>query len=195
MNLRAIPNLTVIRPADATETVEAWRAALLNTDGPTAIILTRQRLPVLDRTRCAPAKELQRGAYVLWESGHGRPVVILIATGSETHIALEGGKRLAGEGIGVRVVSAPSWEFFDQQPADYRESVLPTAVRRRVAVEAGIKLGWEHYVGLDGAIVGLDGFGASAPGEILFEKFGITVENLVDQIKVLLQGGEAEACR
>jgi transketolase len=148
--------------------------------------LTRQKLPVLDRTELASAEALQRGGYVLWQSADGTPDVIVIGTGSETHIALEAGKKLATEGVRVRVVSLPSWELFDQQPADYRESVLPSAVRARVAVEAGIKLGWEHYIGLDGAVVGMQGFGASAPGKILYEKFGITAESVVARAKALL---------
>ena len=143
MNFRAIPNLTVIRPADAAEAVETWRMALLNTHGPTAIIFTRQTVPILDRTQCAPAEGLRCGGYILWQSVKGTPEVILIGTGSETHTALEAGKKLAAEGIGVRVVSLPSWELFDGQPADYRETVLPRGVKARVAVEAGIKLGWE----------------------------------------------------
>jgi transketolase len=187
MNLRAVPNLTVIRPADATETAEAWRAALLNTDGPTALIFTRQKVPVLDRSRYAPAEGLQRGGYVLWRSDGGTPDTILIGAGSETHIALEAGEKLAAEGIKVAVVSLPSWELFDRQPADYRESVLPANVRARVAVEAGVKLGWEHYVGLDGAVVGMEGFGASAPAQVLYEKFGITAEAVVTQAKAMVK--------
>jgi transketolase len=186
MNLRAVPNLTVIRPADVTESSEAWRAALLNKNGPTALIFSRQKLPVLDRTLHASGEGVQRGGYVLWESDGGTPDVILIGTGSETHVALKAGKQLAAEDIKARVVSLPSWELFDQQPADYRESVLPPAVRARVAVEAGIELGWEHYVGLGGAVVGMRGFGASAPDRILYEKFGITAENVVAQAKALL---------
>jgi len=186
MNLRAVPNLTVIRPADATETAEAWRAALLNSSGPTALIFSRQNLPVLDRTRYPSDQGVQRGGYVLWESDGGAPDVILIGTGSETHVALEAGKQLSAVGIQARVVSLPSWELFDRQAADYRESVLPPDVRTRVAVEAGTELGWEHYVGLDGAVVGMDGFGASAPAPILYEKFGITAENVVGQAKALL---------
>jgi transketolase len=193
MNLRAVPNLTVIRPADATESAEAWRAALLNKNGPTALIFSRQKLPVLDRTLHASGEGVQRGGYVLWESDGGTPDVILIGTGSETHIALQAGKQLAAEGIKVRVVSLPSWELFDRQPVDYRESVLPPAVRARVAVEAGIELGWEHYVGLDGAVVGMRGFGASAPDRVLYEKFGITAENVVAQAKALL-GQRTTAC-
>ncbi|HEV57000.1 MAG TPA: transketolase [Phycisphaerales bacterium] len=186
MNLRAVPNLTVIRPADATETAEAWRAALLNRNGPTALIFSRQNLPVLDRTEYASAEGVQRGGYVLWNADGGDPDVILIGTGSETHVALEAGKQLAAEGLKARVVSLPSWELFDRQPADYRESVLPPDVRARVAVEAGTRLGWEHYVGLDGAVVGLNGFGASAPAPVLYEKFGITAEAAVAAAWALL---------
>jgi transketolase len=187
MSLRAVPNLTVIRPADAAETVEAWRMALLKTDGPTALVFTRQGVPVLDRTEYAPAENLKRGGYILWESANVAPEVILIGTGSETHIALEAGKQLAAQGVGVRVVALPSWELFDQQPAQYRETVLPPNVTARVAVEAGITLGWEHYVGLEGAIVGMRSFGASAPAQVLYEKFGITVEAVVQTAKGLIK--------
>jgi transketolase len=186
MNLRAIPNLTVIRPSDAAETVEAWRMALLNTEGPTVLIFTRQNLSVFDRTECERAEGLQHGGYILWQSTSGTPEVIVIGTGSETHIALEAGKTLASEGISARVVSLPSWEIFDRQPQEYRESVLPTDVKARVAVEAGIKLGWEHYVGLEGAVIGMESFGASAPYKVLFEKFGITAEHVVKAAKDLL---------
>lgn len=186
MGLRSVPGLTVIRPADATETVEAWRAALLNGNGPTALVLTRQDVPTLDRNTFPSARELHRGAYVLWDSGEGDPDVILIGTGSEVFIALDAGRRLAAEDLNVRVVSMPSWELFDRQAADYRESVLPGAVRRRVAVEAGMKLGWERYVGLDGAVVGMDRFGASAPAEVLYEKFGITADAVVAEVRKLL---------
>jgi len=187
MNLRAIPNLTVIRPADAAETVEAWRMALLKSDGPTAIIFTRQGVPVLDRKECAQAEGLQRGGYILWQSGRDVSEVILIGTGSETHIALEAGKRLATEGIDVRVVSLPSWELFDHQPVDYRETVLPPSAKVRVAVEAGIKLGWEHYIGLEGMVVGMESFGASAPASVLYEKFGITSDRVAQAAKELLK--------
>ncbi|HJX38098.1 MAG TPA: transketolase [Anaerolineae bacterium] len=186
MNLRAVPNLTVIRPADATETAEAWRVALLNRRGPTALVFTRQELPVLDRRELAPAAGLQQGAYVLWEASVAAPEVILIGTGSEVHIALEAGRQLASLAINVRVVSMPSWELFDRQPASYRDGVLPPAVKARVAVEAGITLGWEHYVGLEGAVVGMKGFGASAPGEVLYEEFGITATHVVAQAKALI---------
>jgi transketolase len=180
MGLRSVPGLTVIRPADALETAEAWRAALLNARGPTALIFTRQDVPMLDRAVCAPAEGLHRGAYVLWQSAQGMPEVILIGTGSEVSVALDAGRRLAGEGVNVRVVSMPSWELFDGQPAEYREAVLPGSVEARVAVEAGIRLGWEHYVGLKGRVVGMDGFGASAPAEVVFQQFGITVDAVLE---------------
>jgi transketolase len=189
MGLRAVPNLTVIRPADATETVEAWKAALQRAEGPTALVLTRQELPVFDRTKYAPAEGLQRGAYVLWESGDGAPEVIIIGTGSEVHIALEAGGKLAQEGVRTRVVSLPSWGIFDQQPAEYRESVLPPAVRARVAIEAGAKLGWEHYVGLEGAVIGLDHFGASSPYKAIYEHFAITSQAVIEAAKRLLGRG------
>jgi transketolase len=187
MSLRAIPGLTVIRPADACETVEAWRAALLNSQGPTALIFSRQTLPILIQSELAAAGNLHQGGYVLWDSSKIGPQVILIGTGSEVAIVLEAGQKLATEGIRVRVVSLPSWELFDRQPAAYRERVLPPDVRNRVAVEAGIRLGWEHYVGLDGAMVGMDGFGASAPANVLYEKFGITVEKVVEAAKARIK--------
>jgi len=185
MSLRAVPNLNVIRPADATETAEAWRAALLNDTGPTVLVFSRQKLPVLDRSVYTPAEGLQRGGYVLWESDPS-PEVILLGTGSETHLALEAGRELAGEGVKVRVVSLPSWELFDRQPEEYREGVLPRAVRARVAVEAATTLGWEHYVGLDGAVVGMTGFGASAPAPELYERFGITAGRIAEAARTLL---------
>ena len=186
MSLRVVPNLTVIRPADATETVEAWKAAVQRRDGPTALVFTRQNLPVLDRAKYAPADGVQRGGYVLWQGSKGQPDVILIGTGSEVHIALEAGEKLAADGVNVRVVSLPSWELFDQQPTDYRESVLPAAVRARVSVEAGAKVGWEHYLGLEGIAIGLDHFGASAPYKTIYEHFGITADAAVEAAKGLL---------
>ena len=192
MSLRAVPNLTVIRPADATEAAESWRAALLNTTGPTVLVYSRQKLPVLDRGAYAPADGLQKGGYVLWEND-ASPEVILMGTGSETHVALEAGLKLAGEGVRARVVSLPSWELFDSQPEEYRESVLPRAVRARVAVEAGITLGWEHYVGLDGAVVGMRGFGASAPAPELYERFGITAGHAAEEARAQLAARKAPA--
>lgn len=187
MNLRDVPNMTVIRPADANETVEAWRFALENQDGPTALILTRQNVPVLKRAELAPASCLMRGGYVLYDSSTILPQVILIATGSEAAIALDAAKKLVGEGMRVRVVSMPSWEIFDAQPTDYRESVLPSSVRARLSLEAGIKSGWEHYTGLDGVAVGMDSFGASAPASVLYEKFGLTADSAAAQAKKLIK--------
>jgi transketolase len=187
MNLRAVPDLTVIRPADANETVEAWKAALLHENGPSALIFSRQNLSVLNRSEFSPASGLQRGGYVLWDSSPGKPEIILIGTGSEVSIALEAGKKLSADGYRTRVVSLPSWEIFDRQPVEYRNQVLPPDVRARVSVEAGVKLGWEHYVGLDGAIVGMDRFGASAPAKVLYEKFGITAECVVQAAKALMK--------
>lgn len=176
--LRAIPNLTVFRTADATETAEAWQAAIMNQNGPTALVLSRQNLPILDRNVFTPAAETQKGGYVLWESENDLKLII-IGTGSETHIALEAGRALAQEGMGVRVVSLPSWEAFDRQSAEYRESVLPARIRSRISIEAATPLGWEHYIGLDGIVIGIDHFGASAPAEVLYKEFGITVENVI----------------
>ena len=187
MSLRNIPNLTVIRPADAAEVVEAWRFAILNRKGPTTLIFTRQNVPNLDRSEYASARNLRKGGYILWESAEGLPEVILIGTGSDLHIALEAGKKLAEEKIHVRVVALPSWEIFDGQPEEYREKVLPSSVKARVAVEAGIRQGWEHYVGLEGAVVGMDGFGASAPASVLYEKFGITEEHVIQAAKKLVK--------
>jgi len=186
LSLRAIPNLTVIRPADAAETVEAWKEALQNRQGPTALILSRQNLPVLTGEGMGSATDLTKGAYILWETAPNTPEAILIGTGSEVMIALEAGRKLAAKGIKVRVVSMPSWELFDRQPAVYRNQILPPAVKVRVAVEAAAKLGWEHYVGLDGKVVGMDGFGASAPANVLYEKFGITAEQVAQMAQTLL---------
>ena len=178
MGMRLVPNLTVIRPADAREAVEAWRAALLNREGPTALVFTRQALPVLNEPDLAQAGNLGKGGYILWESSQLLPQAILIGTGSEVAVALAAGRKLAAQGIRIRVVSLPSWEIFERQPAAYREQVLPPSIRVRVAVEAGIRLGWERYTGLDGAVVGMDGFGASAPAKVLYEKFGITPDHV-----------------
>ncbi len=188
MNLRAVPNLHVLRPADATETVEAWKAAIRRQDGPSVLVLTRQELPIFDWNEYRVSEGVKKGGYILWENTPV-PDVILIGTGSETHIALEAGKRLGDEGINVRVVSMLSWELFDAQPATYRESVLPPDVRARVAVEAATTLGWEHYVGLDGIVIGMRGFGASAPASVLYEKFGITADNVTQAAKSLLAKG------
>ncbi|HEX2950581.1 MAG TPA: transketolase [Armatimonadota bacterium] len=186
MNLRTIPNFTLIRPADATETAEAWRAALQHTGGPVALVFTRQKLPVIDRTKYASAAGLHKGGYILWQSSDSQPDIILMATGSEVFITLQAGETLAKQHVNVRVVSMPCWKLFDQQPQDYRESVLPNTVRKRISVEAGAKIGWEHYVGLDGKIIGLDHFGASAPGETVMEKYGFTTQHIVEVAQELL---------
>ena len=183
--LRAIPGLRVIRPADAAETVEAWRAALTG-PGPTCLILTRQNLPVLDRVGAAPGGGVARGAYVIADAPQAKPDVILIATGSEVAVALGAQKALAEKGVAARVVSMPCWDLFDAQPLAYREAVLPPGVTARLAVEAGIPQGWHKYVGAQGEIVGMTRFGASAPAPVLFEKFGFTPANVAARAMRLL---------
>jgi len=185
MSLREIPGLVVSRPADATETVEVWRAAIARRNGPTVMAFTRQNLPVLDRSELASASGVLKGGYTLWESSDS-PRIIIIATGSEVHIALEAGKTLGDEGTAVRVVSMPSCDVFDDQPKEYRDQVLPPSVRARVSVEAGSTKGWERYVGLDGASIGMTGYGASAPAGTLYEKFGITAERVADEARKLV---------
>ena len=190
MGLRAIPKITVLRPADATETVEAWKEAIGGAAGPKVLVFTRQNLPILDRNEFAPAEGVRRGGYILWET-NSSPEVILIATGSEVHIAVEAASVLDKKGVSVRVVSMPSWELFDAQPMEYRESVLPHAVRVRLSIEAGSTIGWERYVGLDGKAIGMDRFGASAPASELYKQFGLTRERLVEEAEMLLSGRKA----
>lgn len=185
--LRAIPGLVVLRPSDATETAAAWYWAMEYKDGPVALILTRQKVPVLDRSGLAPATLLSRGAYVLAEAPGGRPQAIVMASGSEVHVALAAQRLLADDGIAVRVVSMPSWELFARQEAPYRHEVLPPHISARVAVEAGVPLGWERWVGERGSIVAVERFGASAPGEVVFEKFGFTADRVAREIKETLQ--------
>ena len=182
MSLRMVPNMTMIRPADANETVAAWRLAMEHRTGPVGLVLTRQKLPVLDP---AKARGAAQGAYVLEEASQA-PRLILLATGSEVHLALAARAALEGEGIPTRVVSMPCWEIFARQPEAYREAVLPAAVKARVSIEAGVTFGWERWVGGAGASIGLDHFGASAPAETLFEQFGFTVANVVATAKGLL---------
>jgi transketolase len=187
-SLRAMPNMVVIRPADANETVEAWKVAMQHTRGPVGLVLTRQKLPVLDRATLAPASGTSRGAYVLIDAGqHTPPELILIATGSEVSLALAAHVQLAGEGVRSRVVSMPSWELFAAQPLDYRDTVLPPAVRARVSVEAASPFGWERYVGPTGAIIGVDRFGASAPGPVVMERYGFTVEHVIETARAVLE--------
>ncbi|MBM3275823.1 MAG: transketolase, partial [Candidatus Sericytochromatia bacterium] len=186
MSLRAMPGLTMIRPCDAAEAVAAWITAVGHTSGPVGIVLSRQKLPILDREKCGRAAGLAHGAYVLAEAGSGQPKLVLIATGSEVHLALAAREKLEAEGIPTRVVSMPSWELFEAQPLEYRQSVLPPAVKARVAIEAGVTLGWERYAGDAGEIVGLDRYGASAPGDLLLKNFGFNVDNVVARAKASL---------
>lgn len=183
--LRAIPGLTVIRPADAVETAGAWRIAMKSVNGPVALILSRQKLPVLDRSRYGLADGLANGAYILSDSegsdSGGKPDIILIASGSEVHIALEAADSLVANGVQVRVVNMPSWELFEKMPQEYKDKVLLPDVKKRIAVEAGIPMGWERYVGTSGKIIGITGFGVSAPGGLVMEKFGFTSENIVEK--------------
>ena len=185
--LRAIPGLTVIRPADATETAAAWRVAIKSTNAPVALILSRQSLPVLDRSFYPSATALTKGAYILADT-KGRPDVILIGSGSEVSICLEAQKNLVGQGIAARVVSMPSWELFERTSQKYKDAVLPPKVTARVAVEAGISMGWERYIGSRGAMVGIDRFGASAPGGTVMKKYGMTAAAIVARAKALLKG-------
>lgn len=181
MSLRMVPNLVVIRPADASETYQAWLEALKHQDGPTALALSRQGLPVLE----VPEGSVAKGAYVLADA-EGEPDVILIGTGSEVSLCLAAKERLLEEGVAARVVSMPSWELFEEQDESYRESVLPREVSARVAVEAGVSVGWERYVGHSGATVSLDRFGASAPGDVVMDKLGFNVDNVVRTVQALL---------
>ncbi len=185
MSLRLIPRLEVFRPADANETAAAWRCAIENRDHPTVIALTRQNVPVLDPA-WGIAEGVARGAYVLAEAPEGRVDVVLIGTGSEVHLALEAQKLLAAEGIGARVVSMPCWERFAKQPQEYRDSVLPPHVKARVAVEAGVTTGWQKWVGLEGEIVGVDRFGASAPYKVIYEQFGLTAQRIAERARALV---------
>jgi len=184
--LRAIPNLLLIRPGDANETAQAWRVAITHQKGPVALVFTRQNLPTLDRSRTAPAEGLQRGAYVLIETGGGVPDVILLASGSEVAIALAAAEMLSENKVSVRVVSMPCWELFDRQPEAYRQAVLPESAQARVAVEAGSPQGWHRYVGKRGIVIGLDHFGASAPYQTLYEKFGLTADKVAEAALKLL---------
>jgi transketolase len=185
--LRAVPGLAVLRPADANETAVAWCVALQSRDRPVALVLTRQDVPTLDRTRWAPADGLRKGGYVLGDAPGGKPRLVLIASGSEVALVVAAADKLRSQGIAVRVVSLPSWELFDAQPREYRESVLPPSVGARLAVEAGVTQGWHRYVGDGGAVIGVERFGASAPGNVVMEKFGFTVANVVERALALVK--------
>lgn len=186
MALRVVPGLRVIRPADANEVAEAWRQAILHRNGPTALVFSRQNLPIFDRNQLAPASGLARGAYTLLDADGGAPDLVLIGTGSEVPLVLEAAGKLAEEGIKARVVSMPCWELFDEQPQPYRDEVLPPGVLR-LAVEAGATLGWHKYIGERGDVIGLDRFGASAPGSRALRELGFSVENVVERAKALLK--------
>lgn len=186
MNLRMIPNLMLIRPADTAETLEAWKIAMQRTEGPTVLVFTRQPVPVLDRSTLSPATGVRKGGYILWESD-SKPQAILIGTGSEVHIALEAGQILREKGIATRVVSLPCWSLFDSQPEEYRNSVLSPGISIRVSIEAGTPLGWEHYTGLKGKAIGITRFGVSAPGNVIYEKLQLTAQHMVDESINLLR--------
>jgi transketolase len=175
--LRAMPGLILLRPADANETAYAWKFALERRNGPTAVALTRQKLPVIDQTKHSPASNLYQGAYVLVTDPN--PAILFLASGSEVHLGMKAREQLLAEGIPSRVVSIPSWELFDLQSQAYRDSVIPPSVRARVGIEAGVRFGWDKYLTEKGEFVGMAGFGASAPAEAAFKGFGITVDEVV----------------
>jgi transketolase len=186
-SLRAIPRLVVIRPCDANETAVAWRVAVESSDRPVALILSRQNLPTLDRTKHAAAEGLRRGAYILAEAANGKPDLILIATGSEVPLALAAQAQLLEKNnIQARVVSMPSWELFDEQPQDYRDTVIAPAIKSRLAIETGVSQGWRRYVGDHGDTLTIDRFGASAPGDVMLREYGFTVENVCRKAAALL---------
>lgn len=187
MSLRLIPNLWVIRPCDANETAYAWTIAIERKNGPTALVLSRQGLPIIDRRVYGSAHGTRRGGYILAEAKGGYPELILIGSGSEVHLLLAAREVLQARGARVRVVSLPCWELFSEQPLEYREEVMPSSVKARLAVEAGATLGWERYTGSPSRVIGLDRFGASAPGKVLFREFGFTVENVVARAEAILR--------
>jgi transketolase len=181
--LRSIPGLITLRPADANEVIEAWRVIVPLKHQPACLVLSRQPLPTLDRSRYAPAAGLRRGAYVLADAPDGKPDVILIGTGSEVALCVDAYEKLVAEGARARVVSMPSWELFEQQDEQYRERVLPRAILARVAVEQGSVLGWDRYAGLSGTIIGMHSFGASAPVKDVLKKFGFTTDKVLQAAK------------
>ncbi|MFD1678129.1 transketolase [Alicyclobacillus fodiniaquatilis] len=187
LSLRAIPNVTVIRPADANETMGAWRYAIANTGGPVCLVLSRQNLPVLPRTESVALDDVMRGAYVLAEAKQGAPQAVVIATGSEVHLALAAQQVLADEGIHVRVVSMPSWELFEMQPESYKNRVIPKVLKARLAVEMGRSLGWERYVGEHGDVMGIDEFGISGQAQMVTAHYGFTTDHIVQRLKALMK--------
>jgi len=185
-SLRAIPNLVVIRPADANEVTEAWKVAIGRRNGPTALVLTRQAIPVMDRSIYAPASGLQKGAYVLADMGDSEPDLLLIASGSEVSLIIEAGARLASEGMNLRLVSFPSWELFEAQDEAYRNQVLLPGVKARLCIEAGVVQGWERWFGDCGDSITINKFGASAPYKVIFNHYGLTADNVIDRARNLL---------
>jgi len=186
-SLRSIPNLITLRPGDANEVVSAWRYSVEQAKGPTALLLSRQGVPTLDREKFGSAEGLVRGAYVLADLGDGDPEIILMASGTEVSLIVAAGETLAAEGINVRLVSFPSWELFEDQSEAYKNEVFPTEIKARLAVEAGVTQGWHRWVGDTGDIIGVDGFGASAPHNCIYEKFGLTTENVIARAKAQLE--------
>ncbi|MEJ7746982.1 MAG: transketolase C-terminal domain-containing protein, partial [Luteimonas sp.] len=184
--LRAIPNLTVIRPGDANETAVAWRVAVETRDRPVLLALSRQDLPTLDRGRYASADGLRRGGYVLLDAPDAKPELILIASGSEVGLIVAAAERLQAQGIAVRCVSMPSWELFEALPQAERDAVLPPSVGARLAVELGVRQGWDRYIGAHGDMLGVEHFGASAPADVLLREYGFTVDNVCARAKALL---------
>jgi len=186
-SLRAIPHVTVIRPADANETAAAWKVAVETRERPVLLALTRQDLPTLDRTKFASADGLRKGAYVLSDAKEGKPELVLIATGSEVALIVEAAEKLQAEGVAVRCVSMPSWDLFEAQPQSYRDEVLPPDVTAKLAVEMGVSMGWDRYVGPHGDVLGVDRYGASAPAKVLLPEYGFTVDNVIKRAKALLK--------
>jgi transketolase len=186
IGLRSVPNVMVIRPADANETVQAWRVALEHSGGPVALILTRQNLPIIDQDKYAKASELEKGAYILSDC-EGEPQLILMGSGSEVHLLVEAQEKLKTESVMARVVSFPSWELFDQQDEAYQQKVLPKNIRKRLAVEAGSPIGWSKYITDEGAVIGVTQFGESAPGDEIMKEYGFSVENVIAKAKALLK--------
>jgi transketolase len=183
--LRAFPNITFIRPADANETTVAWRVAIEHTTGPVALALTRQKVPIIDQTKYASADNLAKGAYTLAESSPS-PKIILIASGSEVQYVMGAYEQLVKDQVQARVVSMPSWELFEKQSKEYRDSVITPSVKKRLVVEASVAMGWHKYSGDEGVIIGMTGFGASAPYELLYKEYGFTVENVLEKARALL---------
>jgi len=185
--LRAVPDLVLLRPADANEVVEAWKIVMQLKNEPAALVLTRQGLPTFDRSKYAPASGVSKGAYILADATDGKPDVILMGTGSEVSLCITAYEQLKAEGIKARVVSMPSWDIFEKQSADYKNQVLPPAVKARVSVEAASTFGWSQYVGPTGKMIGMHRFGASAPIKDLLKKFGFTTEKVVEAAKAAIQ--------